>query len=100
MKKFSILALALVLAGTVMTGCRRNVPEETMHPSTHATTPSTHATTPSTHATTPSTHATTPSTHATTPSTHATNPSEHTTLPDGTNATEHSGAARRVLPRY
>ncbi len=39
MKKYSILALALVLAATVLAGCRSQKPSETTMPSTEMTMP-------------------------------------------------------------
>ena len=65
MKRFAILALALVLGCAVFTGCRRQTMEE---PTTHATQPSTHAATLPT--TTPTGEPTVPmTTDATQPST-------------------------------
>ena len=46
MKRYSILALALVLGCTLFTGCRRREPmPSATSPATHTTQPSTHATT-------------------------------------------------------
>ena len=74
MKKYSILALALALCVTGLTGCRRNRPmEPATMPTTMATTaPTTIATTAP--ATAPSTHAATETT--TTPGTGETGPME------------------------
>lgn len=76
MKRYCILALALVLGCTMFTGCRRR------DGGMEITTPTTHATTaPTTHPTVePTVHATTePATHPAT---------EHTTTPTGMEATD------------
>lgn len=88
MKKFSILALALVLTAAVFTGCRnRNTPANTTPSTTVA--PTTHATTEPTRATT---HATTePHVTGTEPSTHETIDNGNGPLENG--ETEGTGAA-------
>lgn len=75
MKRYSILALALVLGCTMLTGCRRR------DGGMEITTPTTHATTaPTTHPTTqPTIHTTEPETHGAT---------EHTTTPTGMEPTD------------
>lgn len=45
MKRFAVIALALVLGCAVLTGCRRQNTTEATTPTTHATQPTTHATT-------------------------------------------------------
>ena len=82
MKKYSILALALALCVTGLTGCRRNTPLATTAPTTMPTTAATTA--PTTHATTePATRATTEAT--TIPSTTENGPMEDNagTAPSG-----------------
>ena len=95
MKKYTILALALALCITGLTGCRRNkgLADGTI-PSTTATTA---ATMPSTHATT------TPTTAATTvPATTELRPHDPTTTTNDnmTDATQPGakGRSRRVMP--
>ena len=61
MKRFAVIALALVLGCSVFTGCRRQTMEE---PTTRATHPTTHATTVPT--TTPTVEPTVPMTTETT----------------------------------
>ncbi len=104
MKKLSILVLALMVCGTLLTGCRdRSDVNNTTTPTGMTTAPTTRATTPTTQATTPSTQATTSGTQATT----------DTTMPsggivpdngmgdsmDGTDATNGmDGRSRRTMP--
>ena len=99
MKKFSILALTLVLTTGLMTACTGTKNGETTAPGTDYATTGPNVTT-GTHATTPSTAATVP---ATTP-TH-TEPTDHsgfTETTDGINTldpTENTnGKHRRIMP--
>ena len=91
MKKYALIALALVLGCSMLTGCRRREPAAEM------TTPSTQATRPVTE---PTTHrATEPATHkATEPGDHAV--VEPTTAPVTENGTSPSGSsnAKAMLP--
>lgn len=102
MKKFSILALALVLTASMMTACRRAAEDMTHGNTTVAPTTATSAT-KHTEATHPSTEATQPSTHAATvPHTEASKATEHTNATEnhGTTNPSETGAARshRVRP--
>lgn len=105
MKKLTILALTLILTGSLLTACRNpmndnatgtdSAPLETVLPTNVDTAPSTHATMPSTQATAPSTAATHPSTEMTEGTNNPTDTS------DGTGSTDNSNVARRRrLPRY
>ena len=92
MKKYTILALALVLCVTGLTGCRRNkgLADGTIPSTTMATTPTTHATT-------------VPTTAATTvPATTENRPNSTTDTTEGTmtDATTPTGKsrARTVMP--
>ena len=84
MKKFAIIAFALVLTVLTMTGCRRNVPQGTTVPTTAA--PTTRATTAPT----------VPSTASTIPSTAHTVPSTTAAVSDGTTGTEGMETAPRA----
>lgn len=84
MKKYSILALALVLTAALLTGCRRPMAEPTTVPTTPATIAPT--TMPSTvPETVPATSNHTEETRATD---HASEPTNHTNGAEGTTATE------------
>lgn len=98
MKKYSILAVILVLTATVLAGCRN--PSNNMAPTT---VPTTHATTtPTTAATTMP--ATTNSTHATEHTGATENHNSATTVPgdhgmEATNGTAATGEGRARAPR-
>ncbi len=62
MKRSLILVLCLLLAGSMLAGCRKNVGGETSAPSTSQATQNTESTQPSTQQTAPSTEQTDPST--------------------------------------
>lgn len=83
MKKFTALALILVLTLCLMAGCRRNVPQDTSAPTQTTTAPTTRPTTAPT--TQPTTRPTTaPTTQPTMePTTHPTTGATEGLLPDG-----------------
>lgn len=95
MKKITILALCLILAVGMLAGCRGNVADETVTPSTSkATMPSTTQT---------ETTRATEATRHTTPSettNHTTMPSIENGTTDGTHGTDATGRERHLPPRY
>lgn len=90
MKKYSILAVILVLTASVLAGCRRPMAEPTTVPTTHATTVPT--TVPATVAPTENTRATEHATENTTAHTDGTEGTHVTVEPTG----EAGARSRRV----
>ena len=89
MKRYSILALAMVLGCTLFTGCNRR------EPMPGATSSATHTTQPSTHATAPATTPTMPMTTEATTVPMTTEPTTgHATEPSTSSATAPASRAR------
>lgn len=101
MKKYTILALVLVLSASLFAGCRdRNNVNNTTRPETSVTTTPTAATTrPTTQPTTETTRATTAPTTENVPETTENAPMDGTAATDGTNGSgDMEGRMRRTIP--